>query len=331
MLDLLQRSITRTANDKIRSPLYGAFILSWMAWNWRIFYVTFFLDMHDLGMRKLPYIERLLGNTIYSIWAPLLSTFLIICVLPVFRIGAIWVEQGYKRYRNDIMQKFDNEQWMPPHIVTSLRKEIRTIRSEYEETLVKRNEELSSLQIDSKEKLEKGQNRINSLENEIQELQDSISNFENEVVINKEKISELEEERNELSGREELLKLAYDEQLKVNSALMKKKSNTVDFMINLFSNTTATPKNKEFINLRTMKSFNSAMETFKKNPDSISLIDENHFSVEVIGFLDLMKLILPIGNDNVRKYELTAKGRKYLEMYNQAHWGNDNIDEHSSK
>lgn len=63
MINDIGKSFCKNLNDRISSPFYGAFMVSWLIWNWKIWYVTFFIDSELLlkkeGILKIDYILKL--------------------------------------------------------------------------------------------------------------------------------------------------------------------------------------------------------------------------------------------------------------------------------
>ena len=150
MIDILQKSVKSSVEDRLRSPLFGAFILSWVTWNWKIFYSTFFVETERLGSGRIYYIEKLLNDTGNSIVGPLLSTIVIIVVLPFLKIGAYWVEEKFKIWRNEIAKEFSDKQWIPPDRANKLRNDLKILEDQ-NEVIIDKND----LLIDTKESLQK--------------------------------------------------------------------------------------------------------------------------------------------------------------------------------
>lgn len=63
IIDEARESLKENLKNRIASPFYGAFIISWLAWNWEVWYVTFFVDS-DLLLKtedilKVDYISAI--------------------------------------------------------------------------------------------------------------------------------------------------------------------------------------------------------------------------------------------------------------------------------
>lgn len=83
-------SLKENLKDRISSPFYGAFIISWLIWNWKIWYITFFIDSDLLlatqSILKIDYIKNIYESwiyaSLYTVILPLFSSYLIIFWLP---------------------------------------------------------------------------------------------------------------------------------------------------------------------------------------------------------------------------------------------------------
>lgn len=94
-MESIFESCKKNISDKLINPFYGAFIISWLIWNWRVWYITFFIDSALLVERKsilkIDYINSLYvwndwWNFVYSIChlllLPLLSSYLAVFWFP---------------------------------------------------------------------------------------------------------------------------------------------------------------------------------------------------------------------------------------------------------
>lgn len=75
MVDDINKSFWKNLNERISSPFYGAFIISWLFWNWKVWYVTFFIDsnllLQEKGVLKINYIISIYASE--TIWSFILS------------------------------------------------------------------------------------------------------------------------------------------------------------------------------------------------------------------------------------------------------------------
>ncbi|MEI7891338.1 MAG: hypothetical protein WCI36_05230 [bacterium] len=101
----MKKSLEKNLNDKFVSPFWGAFILSWLAWNWRIWYITFFIDS-DLLMQSRSFLKI---DYILSFYPASYFWFIVYSMLPslIFSyIAVFWLSKITKLYYK---QALDNE------------------------------------------------------------------------------------------------------------------------------------------------------------------------------------------------------------------------------
>ncbi len=98
------KDVGSQVSERVRSPLYSVFILSWITTNWKAFYVTVFENSKTLGASKLAYIE----NTLYPIDSCL--TYCKLIVVPAIFTGLFiwWFPQlVFKAFK--VTEKFSQE------------------------------------------------------------------------------------------------------------------------------------------------------------------------------------------------------------------------------
>jgi|SRR3989339_307992 len=95
MFKEISGSFYNNLNDRIKSPFYGSFIVSWCVWNWKVLYITFFVDSNLLlsskNILKIDYIRELYTwNSIdyytygvsHLLIFPLVSSYVVIYWIP---------------------------------------------------------------------------------------------------------------------------------------------------------------------------------------------------------------------------------------------------------
>ncbi len=101
-------SIKARLYERISSPLWGAFILSWATINWR-FWTVLFLGDSDIPVRMEYILKNIPRDSTYMFWYPALSTALIILIVPFVGLGAYWVTQNYRKHLILIRTNFEFE------------------------------------------------------------------------------------------------------------------------------------------------------------------------------------------------------------------------------
>ena len=57
MLTELRKSTNAILFERVTSPFFGTLVISWSLWNWKIIYLTFFVNEELLkGTNKIDYI-----------------------------------------------------------------------------------------------------------------------------------------------------------------------------------------------------------------------------------------------------------------------------------
>jgi hypothetical protein len=97
-------SLKSVINEKINSPLAGTFIISWSVWNWKPLYATFFIQQSKLEITKLDYVIPLFNDYWNLIFRPIVSTIVIILILPIISsLVKLWITFVKKIYlENDL-------------------------------------------------------------------------------------------------------------------------------------------------------------------------------------------------------------------------------------
>lgn len=157
MIDDVGKTIKAILYDRIVSPLFGTFILSWCAWNWRLI-LLFISDSSTTVAKKFQYVDSELypsnGVTfIYGLLLPATMTAFFIYVYPPIarKVYGYWREQQNKLKKVQIEK--DGE--------TPLKKE--------EAQEIKNQALLSELRY--QEEREKREARIRDLESLVKSLQ----------------------------------------------------------------------------------------------------------------------------------------------------------------
>jgi hypothetical protein len=96
MIDETKESILENLKEKLSSPFYGTFLFSWLIWNWKIWYITLFVDsnllMQSTNLLKIDYVRSIyrtdsISEVIFSIGHflifPFLSALVLIYLMPI--------------------------------------------------------------------------------------------------------------------------------------------------------------------------------------------------------------------------------------------------------
>ncbi len=202
MIDDIKKSITSIFSERVSSPFYGTLAMSWLIWNWKIIYLTFIIDQNKIEGNKIDYIVTNYGSLNNLISLPLISTLILLTLIPFITNGAYWLDIKFTNWRVNAKNEIEGKQLLTVEQSIQLRMDIRELELNFDKLLEKKNEEIKFL----KEELEKNRNnkkedsKVDTLEgNKVSDLKllaDNIerkgllSNFENiiELVDNKRSI-----------------------------------------------------------------------------------------------------------------------------------------------
>lgn len=82
--------------ERVKNPFMGSFIISWLIVNWRIPYVTFFLDNKDVKLlditkdTKIEYIQTFIDWPHFFCW-PLFGAIMYVTVVQLLAFGFSWI------------------------------------------------------------------------------------------------------------------------------------------------------------------------------------------------------------------------------------------------
>ncbi len=148
MLEEIKESIKNNLNDKIFNPFWGAFIISWILWNWNIFYLTFFIDSELLfkkeNILKIDYIKNIyqwnnflniFSNLFHLLFFPLISSYVIIFWLP--KLTSIFYEKYLENENQNKLLKIKKEEEFL---------KIKSQKLEKEKTILKEEADIRKIQ-----------------------------------------------------------------------------------------------------------------------------------------------------------------------------------------
>ncbi|MGC4023396.1 MAG: hypothetical protein QM734_16325 [Cyclobacteriaceae bacterium] len=90
-------SFERLIKDRVTSPLFSTFIVSWMLCNWKIFYLTLFIDSNKIyPSNKIEFISTNYLDWLNGLVYPLVSTAFLLFVIP---FGEKYVYRTYLYFK----------------------------------------------------------------------------------------------------------------------------------------------------------------------------------------------------------------------------------------
>lgn len=171
------KTIFSTANHRIKNPLLGSFIFSWIIFNWKpIFYLLF---AKDKMFYKISLIESIYENPENAIYRPLALSLFYVVIFPYVNLGLNWITQSADRTKRERQQSLDMERLKSLQELALEEKNLEDIRSG--------NKDISQLNIEKNRLTEE----LDRLQNSIQEKDKIISEYnarENDLTIKYQKL-----------------------------------------------------------------------------------------------------------------------------------------------
>ena len=210
-MDDIRKSLKAILYERSKSPFYGAFILSWIIWNWELLY--FFFGYNGDFYEKTIYIHGKYLKWDYNLFYPLLSAIIYYPLGFLISIGFQYIKVNLLNF-----QKSKVDKWELLSVEQSYK-----LKNEMEQREMKIEREL----VDLNEKLKDSENR------NTQSLKDSSTNLEKISLLEKEK-NDYEKEVVSLKNKNliyiesnEKLTKELEEQKKIKNDKLRQKFNKV--------------------------------------------------------------------------------------------------------
>lgn len=145
MFEDIKKSISAILYERTTSPLFGTFIISWMIFNWKIIYLTLFISEDKIQINKIDYITTNCNNVWNLIWSPLISTFILITIIPLFSNGAYWITILYNKWKLEKKKEVELSQQLTLEQSIELRKQISEQENQFEKMLSSKDLEIKQL------------------------------------------------------------------------------------------------------------------------------------------------------------------------------------------
>jgi hypothetical protein len=162
----VKKSFSNILEERISSPFYGSFILSWIIWNWKPIYATFFVSKNEIKVKtKLDYILSFYYDCWYCnllplIFYPLISTLVLILLIPRLSNWLFKESLKYEKERIELREEQTASQ-----------------RLTHEQSVQIRNEKNTLIEAHNKDI----QNKIFEIEaykNQLKDLQEDLNSFD---------------------------------------------------------------------------------------------------------------------------------------------------------
>ena len=145
MITELRKSIHSILYQRVSSPFFGTLILSWVIWNWRIVYLTLFINAKEIGKNKIEYITSEFSDVNFLLWYPIASTIVLLTLVPFVSNGAYWLSLKFEKWKKDQKNSIEKKQLLTLEQSIQLREEIVESEKRFDTLLQSKNDEIKQL------------------------------------------------------------------------------------------------------------------------------------------------------------------------------------------
>lgn len=145
MIDDLRKSINAILYERMTSPLYGTLAISWIIWNWRIVYLTLFIDEKRICTTKIDYIINNYSNPHILYTGPIISTIILITIMPLIANGAYWLSLRYDKWKYDKKNEVERSKLLTIEQSIQIRNEISEQEERFSKLVAQKDGEIDLL------------------------------------------------------------------------------------------------------------------------------------------------------------------------------------------
>ena len=145
MLDEIKKSFNSVLYERTTSPFYGTLICAWVIWNWKIFYLTFFISADKIPVNKIEFILTNYSDGLHIVWYPLLSTILLLTLIPFVTNGAYWLSIIFNKWKIDKKNEVDRLQLLSLEQSIDLREQMSKQGEIFDKMIEKQSLEIKQL------------------------------------------------------------------------------------------------------------------------------------------------------------------------------------------
>lgn len=145
MLQNIKKSLSAILYERTSSPFYGALIISWILWNWKIVYLTFFISENKIKTNKISYITENFADIHHLLTYPILSTIVILTLIPFVSNGAYWLNLKFEQWKKDKKNEVEKKQLLTLEQSIEIREQLLNQENRFEKLLEDKNNEIDQL------------------------------------------------------------------------------------------------------------------------------------------------------------------------------------------
>ncbi|MCG8734722.1 hypothetical protein [Tenacibaculum finnmarkense] len=177
----IKKSISTIIYERTTSPFYGTLIISWIVWNWKIIYLTFFISENKIAKSKIDYIVENYSDTHHIITYPLISTAILITLIPFLANGAYWISLSFSNWKLTKKNLIEKKQLLTVEQSIELREQILKQEERFSKLVNDKNLEIKQLNDIILERNSLKKEIIDDSLKEIKELAERFNNNPTEI------------------------------------------------------------------------------------------------------------------------------------------------------
>lgn len=147
MIEELKKSLSAILYERTTSPFYGTLLISWLIWNWKIVYLTVFISESKINTDKINYITNNFNDVHCLLIYPLISTVILLTVVPFISNGAYWLSLKFNKWKKDQKNIVEMKQLLTLEQSIKLREQISEQEKRFERLLENKNQEIDQLKV----------------------------------------------------------------------------------------------------------------------------------------------------------------------------------------
>ncbi len=147
MIEDLRKSCSAIFYERTTSPFYGTLLFSWSIYNWKIIYLTFFISENKIKTDKIQYIITNCNDIWLLVYCPLISTIILLTLIPFVTNRAYWLSLIFHKWRIDKKNSVELKQLLTLEQSIELRKQILEQETTFDKLLENKKLEIEQLKI----------------------------------------------------------------------------------------------------------------------------------------------------------------------------------------
>lgn len=149
MFEEVKKSIYAVLYERLTSPLAGTFVFTWLIWNWKIWYVTFFIKQSS-GLNKILYISEQLSDYYVSVIFPVISTLGLLLLYPFLSVAAFFISSKFEKWKYDLKQGIQKNKLVDERTHIAVLESLDQQAGKFSEMMAKKEKDVHDLEMEIK-------------------------------------------------------------------------------------------------------------------------------------------------------------------------------------